>query len=281
MVFKGLPDSSVNILLGQFVNITWEDCWFVQVTSINFILPENYSFSIVFKQTQLIDLYNISVTANGHNTGCSAILSQRSGMGIRDCKFIGIQGSFGVAIVMSKSSVVTTGNNTFANCTAYTGGSVYSSNSTLTLNGTNVFMNNTASVPSLYNLFSEYYNNNIDAICNHGTGNYPKMRFNTASAYGGAILCSNCTLKINEYSTFKSNAAEYGGAIVGLHCWISIHDSTLFDGNSAYAGGAMYLKDTNLIISGNVSIVNNSAAYGGAIHISDTNISFNMDTSYF
>ena len=60
VVFKGLPDSSnnmVNILLGPFVNITWEDCWFVQVTSINFILPENYSFSIVFKQTQLIDLY--------------------------------------------------------------------------------------------------------------------------------------------------------------------------------------------------------------------------------
>ena len=156
---------------------------------------------------------------------------------------------------------------------------MYSSNSTLILNGTNVFMNSTASVPSLYNLFSEYYNNIIDAICNHGTGNYPKMRFNTASAYGGAILCSNCTLQINEYSTFKSNATEYGGAIVGLYCWISIHDSTLFDGNSAYAGGAMYLKDTNLIISGNVSIVNNSAAYGGAIHISDTNISFNMDTT--
>ena len=44
-------------------------------------------------------------------------------MGIRDCKFIGIQGSFGAAIVMSESSAVTSGNNTFANCTAYTGGS--------------------------------------------------------------------------------------------------------------------------------------------------------------
>ena len=124
-MFKGFLDSSVNILLGPFVNITWEDCWFVQVTSINFILPENYSFSIVFKQTQLIDLHNISVTANGYNTGCSAILSQQSQMSIRDCRFIGIQGLFGAAIMISESSATTNGNNTFADCEASAGGSVY------------------------------------------------------------------------------------------------------------------------------------------------------------
>ena len=285
VVFKGLPDSSnmvINIFLGPFINITWEDCWCVQVISINFILPENYSFSIVFKQTQLIELHNISITANGHNTGCSAILSQRSGISIRDCKFIGIQGSFGAAIMMSESSATTNGNNTFANCTAYTGGSVYLSNSILTLNGTNVFMNSTASVPFLYNLYGLHFDNNIiDAMCNHGTENYPKIYFRiyAASAYGGAILCRNCTLKINDYSTFKNNTAEYGGAIAGVHGWISINDSTLFDGNSAhYEGGAMNLDDINLTISGNVSLVNNSAAmYGGALYISDTNISFNMD----
>ena len=78
VVFKGLPDSSnsmvINLFLGPFVNITWEDSWFVQIISINFILPEMYSFSIIFKQTQLIQLYNISVIATGHNnyyTGCS------------------------------------------------------------------------------------------------------------------------------------------------------------------------------------------------------------------
>ena len=196
----------------------------------------------------------------------------------RDCKFIGIQGSFGAAIVMSESSAVTSGNNTFANCTAYTGGSAYLSSSTLTLNGTNIFMNNTASVPLLYDFFSMHI---IDAMCNHGTENYPKMRLTMymARAHGGAILCDNCTLTINEYSTFKRNNVKlYSGAVAGLHGQISIHDSTLFDGNSADLGGAMYLEDINLIISGNnISLTNNSAAYGGgALHISDTNISFNI-----
>ena len=242
---------------------------------IYFILPENYSFSIVFKQTQLIELHNISVTTNGHNTGCSAILSQRSGINIRDCRFIGIQGSFGAAIMMSESSAVTTGNNTFSDCAAYAGGSLYLFNSTLTLKGTNVFVNNTAHMSVLSIRFFDA----LDRSCNHGTGNLKKIPLYIARAHGGAILCDNCNLTINEYSMFKKNTAEDGGAIAGLHGWISIHDSTLFDSNSADVGGAMYLEYINLTISGNVSLANNSAAYGGALHISDTNISFNMDTT--
>ena len=254
VVFKGLPDSSnnnmVNIFLGPIVNITWEDSWFVQVISINFILPEKYSFSIVFKQTQLIQLYNISVIATGHNnyyTGCSAILSQRSQMSIRDCRFIGIEGLFGAAIMMSESSATTNGNNTFADCAASAGGSVYLFNSKLTLNGTNVFLNNrvAAHVEVLYEflgLLKTSY-----ASCNHGTGNYDltEIFYYMDKAHGGAILCSNCTLQINEYSRFKSNYADSGGAVAGLHGRISIHDSTLFDGNSADVGGAMYLEDIN------------------------------------
>ena len=277
-MFKGFLDSSVNILLGPFVNITWEDCWFVQVTSINFILPENYSFSIVFKQTQLIELHNISVTANGHNTGCSAILSQQSQMSIRDCRFIGIQGLFGAAIMMSESSATTNGNNIFADCAASAGGSVYLFNSKFTLYGTNVFLNNRVAVHMEVLFFGWLETRYVS--CNHGTVNYDptEILYYMDSAHGGAILCSNCTLQINEYSKFKSNNAEAGGAIAGLHGRISIHDSTLFDGNSADVGGAMYLEDINLTISGNVSLVNNSAVYnGGALHISETNISFNMD----
>jgi hypothetical protein len=85
--FKGLPDNNniVNVFLGSFVNITWENCCLVQLTSINFILPDIYSFCIVFNQTQQIRLHNISVTANGHRSGCSGILSQRSEIIIRDC----------------------------------------------------------------------------------------------------------------------------------------------------------------------------------------------------
>jgi predicted outer membrane repeat protein len=285
--FKGLPDNIINVFLGSFVSITWGNCRLVQLTSINFILPNNYAFGFVFKQTQLIRLHNISVTANGYKTGCSAILSQRSEISIRDCRFIGILGSFGAAIMMSESSAITTGNNTFADCAAFAGGSVYLSNSILTLNGTNTFVNNTASVPwPFIDILSRYHNYNIiNSKCNNGTGNnpgshYPTMNLYTASAYGGAILCDNCTLTISEYSMFKRNNAKAGGAVIALNGRISVHDSTLFDGNSASVGGAMNLEDTNLAISGNVSLVNNSAAlYGGALYISDTNISFNMDTT--
>ena len=204
VVFKGLPDSSnnmVNIFLGPFVNITWEDCWFIQIISINFILPENYSFSIVFKQTQLIQLNNISVTANGYSTGCSAILSQQSQMSIRDCRFIGIEGIFGAVIMISESSATTNGNNTFADCAASAGGSVYLFNSKLTLNGINVFLNNRVDVRSEVVLEFLGWVETRYASCNHDTGNYDhtEILYYTENAYGGAILCSNCTLLINEY----------------------------------------------------------------------------------
>ena len=89
VIFKGLPNNNmINIILGSPVSIVWENCWFVQLTSINFILPNLYSFGIVFKQTELIQLYNITINAaDGYSTGCSAVLSLQSGIGIRDCKF--------------------------------------------------------------------------------------------------------------------------------------------------------------------------------------------------
>ena len=240
--FKGLPSNNVvNLFLNSFVNITWRNCCLVQLTSINFILPAIYTFGIVFKQTQLIQLFNISVTANGHNTGCGAILSQQSQMSIRDCRFIGIKGLFGAAMMISESFAVTTGNNMFADCVASVGGSVYLSNSTLTLNGTNVFVNNTATTSVIYGFLKTH-----NGLCSH-TANYPtETQLYMTNADGGAIRCGNCTLKISQYSTFKRNTAEDGGAVAGLHGRISIHDSILFDGNSADVGGAMYLEDINL-----------------------------------
>ena len=200
-------------------------------------------------------------------------------MSIRDCRFIGIEGLFGAAIMMSESSATTNGNNTFADCAASAGGSVYLFNSKLTLNGTNVFLNNRVAVHMEVLFFGWLETRYVS--CNHGTVNYDptEIFYYMDKAHGGAILCSNCTLQINEYSRFKSNYADSGGAVAGLHGRISIHDSTLFDGNSADVGGAMNLEDINLTISGNnISLANNSAAYGGgALHISDTNISFNMD----
>ena len=267
--FQGLPDNNVvNVLRGSFVGITWENCWFVQLTSISFILPDIYTFSIVFKHTELVQLYNISVIGNEYNTGYSAILSQQSGIGIRDCKFIGIWGVFGAAIMMSESSVIPTGNNTFINSVASDGGSIHLFNTTLTLNGTNLFRNN-----------SVHYGGHMDThrLCYYSAITQTfGIRWYTGN--GGAILCNNCTLIINEYSTFIRNNAEDGGAIAGQNGRISIHDSISFDSNSAInVGGAMYLEDIELDISGNVSLEYNSATFGGALHISNTNISFNMN----
>ena len=56
VIFEGLPNNKnmVNIFLESSVSIVWENCWFVQLTSINFILPDIYSIGIVFKQMELI-----------------------------------------------------------------------------------------------------------------------------------------------------------------------------------------------------------------------------------
>ena len=233
VIFKGLPNNKnmVNIFLDSFVSIVWENCWFVQITSINFILPDIYYFSIVFKQIQLIQLYNISVTTTDryYSTGCSAILSQQSGIGIKDCKFIGLQGSVGAAMMLSESSAITSRNNTFADNAAFAGGSICLSNSTLTLNGTNLFKNNEA----LYEFYdySDRYDIYEDIMSDLGSLKYTKMLLYMYISDGGAILCSNCTLIINEHSTFERNNAEdgHGGAIAGQDGRISIHDYTLFD----------------------------------------------------
>ena len=92
--FQGLLDDNVvNVLFSSLVSIILENCWNVKLTSIRFILPDVYSFSIVFRQAQQVQLHNVSVIGSGYSTDCSAILSQQSGIGIRDCKFIGIQGN--------------------------------------------------------------------------------------------------------------------------------------------------------------------------------------------
>ena len=82
------------------------------------------------------------------------------------------------------------------------------------MNGTNAFINNTVTMTAFDDFFSMYGGLIIEnryVSCNHGPGNYStEIRLYMTSAHGGAILCGNCTLKINEYSTFKSNTAEYG-----------------------------------------------------------------------
>ena len=68
-------------------------------------------------------------------------------------------------------------------------------------------MNNTVTMTvfdDFYSIYGSIIIENDYVSCNHGTENYPtEIRLYMASAHGGAILCGNCTLKINEYSTLK------------------------------------------------------------------------------
>ena len=62
--FHGLPDDefrSINILLGSLVSITWEECSNIEISSIAFTILSHFTFSIIFEQTQLVQLSNISV----------------------------------------------------------------------------------------------------------------------------------------------------------------------------------------------------------------------------
>ena len=46
--FQGLPDDNVvNIFFGFMVSIIWENCSNIKLASINFIIPNNYSFSVI------------------------------------------------------------------------------------------------------------------------------------------------------------------------------------------------------------------------------------------
>ena len=106
-----------------------------------------------------MQLSNISVV--GYSLiGCSAVMIHESSADIRDSKFVGIQGLFGAALMISTSNVMITGNNYFVGNAANTGGSIYLFSSTLTLNGTNRFMNNTSydQERSLDDMCYYYYN---------------------------------------------------------------------------------------------------------------------------
>ena len=245
-------------MFDSLVSITWDECSSIDISSIIFTLLGDFTFSIVFRKTQFIHLAEISVIGYS-GMGCSAIMSHESLLDIRNSKFVGIQGllNFGAALMMSASNASITGNNTFFDNAASSGGSIYSYNSILKLNGSNLFTNNTAHGQGRF----------LDSTCNYNT--------NTIyDAGGGAITLIKSALIVSGYSLFERNTAhslQDGGAISARGGRVSIYDSVLFCNNYAYHGGAMFLGGVSLKFYGNVSLVNNNAKVdGGALHISYT-----------
>ena len=76
--FKGLPDSEmVNVLFDSLVSITWDECSNIEISSIIFTLLGNFTFSIIFRKTQLVQLSDISIIGYSGYIGCSAIVSHQ------------------------------------------------------------------------------------------------------------------------------------------------------------------------------------------------------------
>ena len=255
----GKHSEVINVLLGPLVCMTWKNCSNIEISSISFIILEDYTFSFRFEHSHLIQLSDVSVYGNEENVGCSSVLSRYSTLHIQDSKFAGIQGSLGAAVMISRSCVIFAGNNLFSGNSASYGGSLYIFESVVTLRGTNTFMYNISPEDD----FDEF-------LC------LKDDEDDWFIGSGGVIYCNSSTLIINsEYSVFADNfALQYGGAIYATNGNITIKGSVTFMENAAYEseGGAMFLEFVTLIVNGNISFINNEADYGGALSISEVKL---------
>ena len=260
LTLQGLQDSElVNVLFGPSISVTWKNCSNIEISSISFSLLDYFIYGIVFKHSNLVQISNVSVFGN-ESIGCSSIMSLHSTLGIKDSNFVGIQGTFGAALMIVGSCVIFTGNNKFVSNTALFGGSLYLFESTVTLNGISTFMNNNSSKGSGLDHYCTYRARVFVIIDNYMKGS------------GGAIYCKSSTLIINgEYSIFANNSAEAsGGAIAArINGSITIQGFTLFERNVAYEleGGAISFLFGTLILHGNISFINNKAIKGGALSV--------------
>ena len=263
--FQGLPTGNgvVNILMAFSASISWEKSWNIEISSINFILLDNFSFTLRFELSLFFHLSNISIFGNGYS-GCSSVMSHESEIDISNSKFIGINGFLGAAVMMVASNITFRGNNVFLNNTAASGGSIYLFDSRLTLNGTNLFLNNTSSS------YSEELINGKMSSCNYHT---EKIKRYTGS--GGAIFCITSYLRVYEHSNFTANVAKStGGALLVDTSDFFIHGIAAFSQNIADdSGGALLLTNTTSNISGNLSLNRNEAEAGGAIVVTKGKIS--------
>ena len=191
-------DRVVNILLGGY-SITWEKCSNIEISSITFQLTNNFIFSIMFNQTSL-SMSNISIFGNGYS-GCSSTISLQSSISVTNSKFIGIQGWLGAAVMILTSYITFTGNNTFADNSASSGGGIYLHQSTLILTGTNLFTNNTS-----------IFKKQGYTECNYPMTSWEQKILDTG--HGGAIYSSICNITFNAHLCFTMNTAyDSGGAL--------------------------------------------------------------------
>ena len=104
---QGLPENeTVLIVLNPLINITWDTCYNIEISSISFKLIGHISYSIIFEQSLLVRLFNITVLGS-ERKGQSSTTIQNTSLVITDSKFIGIYGFMGAALRIFDYSVVT------------------------------------------------------------------------------------------------------------------------------------------------------------------------------
>ena len=247
---NSVPESSVpeaTISFEASVAVTWEMCSNIEISSVIFLLLDNFTHVIVFNQTKTVLLRDFYVTSSDVTlSGCSSILCQQSEISIMKCHFWGIQGSLGAAMFISESNATFSGNISFiANIASY-GGSLYLFKSSVLLNGINFFANNNSPEKDVHE----------NDCCYTTSKNHP-----TRSS-GGAIFCDSSTLTINTAYFYKNFALQgKGGAISAENGVIVFQGTNYFVSNFALGGGAMLLNGSTVTL--NESVFFNNGAIGG------------------
>lgn len=265
LTFQGSSDSSINI--DPWVNITIENCVNIIISSLTFNFAGNYSYFLVFKHIPFVQLSN--VTFHGYKSfGCSAVMSTGSTISVTDSSFIGLHGWLGAALLLIlNSSITLTGNNTFRDNIANSGGAIYPFQSHLHMKGISRFINNTVKPYALAN-------NTMTLCCKLRKIEYIKGN-------GGAVFSYSSTLEIEGDSRFIGNSAEEvgsGGAIAAKDSELIMRDITCI-GNSAGDGGAISVFNTALLMSGIICLENNTANWGGALHMGISKVVFSDKNS--
>ena len=299
-----LAESSVpeaRISFEAFVNITWEKCSNIEISSVTFYLLNNFTYIIVFNQAKTVLLRGVYVHSSGVTMrGCSSILCQQSEVNIVDCKYFGIQGSLGAAMYVSESNATFSGNNIFAhNTVSYgvslyygyipskngptrsSGGAIYCYSSNVTISGayfrTNFAPEGTGGAISAKN----------GVIVFQGTNSF----YNNFALGGGAMLLYGSSVKLNGSIHFINNGAiAIGGRDESLKHLISeeyessykdvkSNLSLIFDRNIKFCENSTTLKgegiqsdNRSMTIDGEVEFKNNIAFNGGAMFLARTKL---------
>ena len=298
--FHGWPaggDQIVTVMIDSLARIYWRGSLNIEISSINFILHDNFTFIMRFEHSHSLQLSNISIYGNGYS-GCSSIISQGSALGINNASFFGIKGYLGAALMMSASNVTFRGSNVFVGNTAASGGSIYLSGSYLVLSGASLFLNNTSSHNIIYS--KEVVNKTF--LCNYrvktkgiGSGGaisclnsclqvhgHSNFTANIADSHGGAILVDTSELFLQGFTFFSWNVASItGGALKLLNASSNINGSLSLKRNRAESGGGMEVRTGNLSIQGYALFDENTTKYGGgALHLTDSHFEYCGSTSF-